>query len=499
MVASHSSLSRSEVVQAVTDLLGSDQVDTDEQRLRLGSVDRFRKYTAVHGIFDGPQPAAIVYPTSTGQVADLLAFAHHELVAVVPRSGGTSTEGGLETVVEDCLVIDGSRMDRILEVDTENMMVSVQCGTPLQTLEDTVRARGFTTGHSPQSKPIAQMGGLVSTRSTGQFSTLYGAIEDLVVGLEAVFPGGRVARVKSVPRRAAGPDIRHVVIGNEGALAYVTEVTLKLFPWVPGGTRYVGLLTHDFGDAVRVLREVVTAGYRPSVARAYSPEDARQHFPDHPTDQNLVVLTAEGPPPLVEATSQAIEVAAARVQHTRVPEERVRRWFEGLNWGPEKIEAEKVAMLASAHLGYTTEVSVDWSRTAELYDAVMTRIRTTFPRAGDLDLLGAHSSHSYQTGTNLYFVYDYAVACEPREEIVLYHKPLNAIVVEEALRVGGSMVHHHGVGKYRTPWVAQEHGSAWWLLTGLKRTFDPHSIMNPGTLFPLGDDGLPLGLEPPLR
>ncbi len=498
MVVSRSSLSRSDVVEAVTELLGPGQVDTDEQRLRLGSVDRFRKYTAVHGIFDGPQPAAIVYPTSTGQVASLLAFAHHELVAVVPRSGGTSTEGGLETVVEDSLVIDGSRMDQILEIDTENMMVSAQCGTPLQTLEDTLRARGFTTGHSPQSKPIAQIGGLVSTRSIGQFSTLYGAIEDLVIGLEAVFPGGRVARVKSVPRRAAGPDVRHVVIGNEGALAYVTEVTLKLFPWRPGGARYVGLLTPDFGDAIRVLREVVTAGYRPSVARSYSPQDARQHFPDHPMDQNLVVLTAEGPAPLVEATSRAIEVAAARVQHTRVPEERVRRWFEGLNWGPEKIEAEKVAMLASAHLGYTTEVSVDWSRTAELYDAVMTRIRTTFPRAGDLDLLGAHSSHSYQTGTNLYFVYDYAVACEPREEIELYHKPLNAIVVEEALRVGGSMVHHHGVGKYRTPWVAQEHGSAWWLLTGLKRTFDPHSIMNPGTLFPLGDDGLPLGLEPPL-
>ncbi len=308
-------------------------MDTDEQRLRLGSVDRFRKYTAVHGIFDGPQPVAIVYPTSTGQVAELLAFAHRELVAVVPRSGGTSTEGGLETVVEDSLVIDGSRMDLILEIDAENMMVTVQCGTPLQALEDTVRPRGFTTGHSPQSKPIAQMGGLVSTRSIGQFSTLYGAIEDLVVGLEAVFPGGRVARVKSVPRRAAGPDVRHVVIGNEGALAYVTEVTLKLFPWHPGGTRYVGLLTPDFGDAIGVLREVVTAGYRPSVARCYSPEDARQHFSDHPMDQNLVILTAEGPASLVEATSRAIEVAAARVEHTRVPEERDPALVRGIELG----------------------------------------------------------------------------------------------------------------------------------------------------------------------
>ena len=340
MVASRSALDRSEIVAAVTSLLGPDQVDTDAERLAAGSVDRFRKYTAVHGIYDGPQPAAIVYPSSTGEVAAVLELAARERIAVVPRTGGTSTEGGLETVVEDALVVDGSRMDRILHVNAEDMMVTAQCGVPLQVLEDTVRAQGLTTGHSPQSKPIAQLGGLVATRSIGQFSTLYGGIEDLVTGLEAVFPGGRVTRIKSVPRRAAGPDIRHVVIGNEGALAYVTEVTLKLFRWQPDTMRYFGLQVADFGAAVGVLREVVTAGYRPSVARVYSPEDARQHFGDHPLDQNLVVLTAEGPAPLVEATAAAIEAAAGGLPHTRVPEQRIRDWFEALNWGPDKIEAE---------------------------------------------------------------------------------------------------------------------------------------------------------------
>lgn len=492
MVASRSTLSRADVVAAVTDLLGPEQVDTDEARLRAASVDRFRKYTAVHDIYDGPFPAAIAYPTSTEQVARLLDLAARERVAVVPRTGGTSTEGGLETVVADSLVIDGSRMDAVVRIDEENMMVTAQCGVPLQRLEDQLRERGLTTGHSPQSKPIAQMGGLVATRSIGQFSTLYGAIEDMVVGLEAVLPGGEVVRVKNVPRRAAGPDIRHVLIGNEGTLAFITEVTVKLFRFYPDTTRYHGFLVPDFADGVRVLREVMTAGYRPSVARLYSPEDARQHFSDHPMDQNLVVLSAEGPAALVAATSQAIEEAAAGVEHTPVPEARIREWFEHLNWGEDKIEAEKKQMLATRHLGYTTEVSVDWSRTAELYDAVMTRIRTTFPRAADLTLLGAHSSHSYQTGTNLYFVYDYEIRCEPREEIEEYHVPLNAIIVEEALKVGGSMVHHHGVGKYRTPWVQEEHGSAYRLLAGLKREFDPHGIMNPGSVYPLDAEGRPV-------
>ncbi|WP_432476945.1 FAD-binding oxidoreductase [Nocardioides sp. GXQ0305] len=488
MVRSRSALTRAEIVQTVTDLLGPDAVDTDEARLRAGSVDRFRKYTAVHGIYDGPVPAAIVYPGSTEQVAQLLEMAQRERIAVVPRTGGTSTEGGLETVVEDSLVVDGSRMDAIVDVDTTDMQATVQCGVRLEVLEDVLRARGLTTGHSPQSKPLAQYGGLVATRSIGQLSTLYGGIEDMVVGLEAVLPGGRVVRVRNVPRRAAGPDVRHVLIGNEGALAYVTEVTVKVFRHHPD-VRWFGFRVPDFAAGVGLLREVVTTGYRPSVARLYSPEDARQHFPDHPLGQNLVVLSAEGPPPLVEATADAIVAMAAGVEHTPVPESEIRDWFEGLNWGADKIEAEKQAMRSTAHLGYTTEVSVDWSRTAELYEATMSRIQTTFDRAGDLTLLGAHSSHSYQTGTNLYFVYDYDIRCEPREEIDLYHRPLNAIIVEEALRVGGSMVHHHGVGKYRTPWIHAEHGSGYALLAGLKRAFDPDNVMNPGSVFPVDAHG----------
>lgn len=489
MVASRSTMSRAEVVAAVTALLGAAQVDTDESHLRASSVDRFRKYTAVHGIYDGPFPAVVAYPRSTQEVAALLDLAERERIAVVPRTGGTSTEGGLETVVADSIVIDGSRMDSILAIDAENMMVTAQCGVPLQVLEDRLRAQGLTTGHSPQSKPIAQLGGLVATRSIGQFSTLYGAIEDMVVGLEAVLPGGRVVRIKNVPRRAAGPDIRHVLIGNEGALAFITEVTVKVFRWYGDQARYHGFLVPDFEEGVGLLRDVVTAGYRPAVARLYSPEDARQHFPDHPMDHNLVVMSVEGPAGIVAATSAAIDKAAASVVHTPVEEDRIRTWFENLNWGADKIEAEKEHMLRTAQLGYTTEVSVDWSRTTELYEAVMTRIRKTFKRADDLTMLGAHSSHSYQTGTNLYFVYDYRIRCEPRDEIDEYHVPLNAIIVEEALRVGGSMVHHHGIGKYRTPWVQEEHGSAYHLLSGLKRAFDPHNIMNPGSVFPIDEDG----------
>lgn len=487
MVASRSTLTRATIVEELTRLLAPADVVTDEAALREASVDRFKKYSAVHGIFDGPIPAAIARPRTTGQVADVLRFAEEHLVNVVARTGGTATEGGLETVVEDTIVLDGSAMDAILDINPVDMMATAQCGVPLQTLEDTLRARGLTTGHSPQSTPIAQLGGLVATRSIGQLSTLYGGIEDMVVGLEAVFPGGVVTRIKNVPRRAAGPDIRHVVIGNEGSLCFITEVTVKVFPYRPENNRCFGFLFDGFADAVDALRELVTDGYRPSVCRAYSVEDARQHFAHFAGDKNVVVLVAEGPKLLADATAAAITALFEDRDATSVDPRLIEQWFDGLNWGPDKIAAEKTAMLQKAHLGYTTEVSVAWSRVGDLFDAVITRIRTEFPRAADLTMLGAHSSHSYQTGTNLYFVYDYRIGCSPHEEIDEYHLPLNAIIVEEALRHGGSMVHHHGVGKYRTPWIKQEHGSAYYLLEGLKKAFDPAGIMNAGTIYPLLD------------
>jgi FAD/FMN-containing dehydrogenase len=489
MAPSRSPLNRQSIVKAVTELLGPGAVETGEEQLQAASVDRFKKYTAVHGIYDGPIPAAIVYPESTAEVVAVLRFADENLVNVVARTGQTATEGGLETVVEDSLVVDGSRMNAIMSIDPVDMMATAQCGVGLQELEDTLRAQGLTTGHSPQSKPLAQMGGLVATRSTGQFSTLYGGIEDLVVGLEAVFPGGKVIRIKNVPRRAAGPDIRHVVIGSEGALCFITEVTVKLFGYQPENNHYFGFLVDDFANGIAAVRELITAGYWPSVCRVYSPEDARQHFADFYQGKNVVVLVAEGPKGIADATAEAIEELFSERSHERIDVGLIRHWLENLNWGQDKIDAEKAAMLDNARLGYTTEVSVGWSRAGELFDAVMGRIRGEFPRAGDLTMLGAHSSHSYQTGTNLYFVYDYTINCSPREEIEVYHKPLNAIIVEEALRLGGSMVHHHGIGKYRTPWVRQEHGSAYYVLSALKHAFDPNGVMNAGTIIPLGPGG----------
>ena len=477
-------LSREAIVEGLEQILGAEHVVTDEQELRERSIDNFRKLESIFGVFTLPPPAAVARVGSTADAAAVLAFANEHGINIVPRTGGTATEGGLETHVPDSIVLDGGRMNEVITIDPVDMQATAQCGVPLQVLEDRVRELGLTTGHSPQSKPVAHMGGLVATRSIGQFSTLYGGIEDMVVGLEAVFPGGDIVRIKNVPRRAAGPDIRHVAIGNEGALCFITEVTVKLFPYLPENNQFLGWTLKSMKTGFEVLREVMVSGYKPSVARLYDPGDGSIHFSHFAAEDDCVLLfMAEGAAGIARATAEGIEEIVARHGDcTRVESSLIETWFNDLVWGPEKIEAETERIRTTRNVNRTTEISSGWSSINDIYEAAITRIRTEIP---DLTVLGGHSSHSYINGTNMYFNYFYdLVDCPPEEEVTKYYLPIIAIICDETLRHGGSIVHHHGIGKARAPWVREEYASSFRLLETLKDAFDPNGIMNRGTIIP---------------
>ncbi|GAB3792270.1 FAD-binding oxidoreductase [Virgibacillus kimchii] len=478
-------LSREQIIKDLRTILSEEQIITDEKVLKDNSVDRFRKYETIHGVYTQPIPAAVVKVKSAQEISNLITYMDENRINAVPKTGGSATEGGLETAVENSVVIDGSEMNEIINIDPYNMLATVQCGVPLEELENSLREQGLTTGHSPQSKPLAQMGGLVATRSIGQLSTLYGGIEDMVVGLEAVFPNGEITRIKNVPRRAAGPDIRHVIIGNEGALCYITEVTVKVFKYQPENNQFYGYLLDDMKTGFEILREVMVRGYKPSVARLYDIEDAADHF-DFSKGKCVLIFMAEGPEAIVQATGEAIEEIVAQYNHwEKVDSNKIQHWFENLNWDPAKVEEERKEIKETNNIGFTTEVSGTWSNIYEIYENCIQRIRKEIP---DITMLGGHSSHSYMNGTNMYFVYYYDVVnIKPDEEITKYHYPINKIIVEETLKAGGSMVHHHGVGKHRTPWIKDEYGSSYYILETLKKAFDPNGIMNKGTIYP-GDE-----------
>jgi len=233
-----------------------------------------------------------------------------------------------------------------------------------------------------------------------------------------------------------------------------------------------------------ILREVIVNGYKPSVARLYDPEDAEYHFSHFADGKCVLILMAEGPKPIADATGKAIEEVVAKYNECeRIDSQLIKAWFENLNWDISDVAEERVEIKETQNIGFTTEVSANWDSIYDIYEVCYRRVRNEIP---DITMMGGHSSHSYSNGTNMYFMYYYNIVdCKPEEEITKYHNPINKIIVEETLKHGGSMVHHHGVGKHRIHWIKEEYESSYYILETLKNAFDPNGIMNAGTIIPI--------------
>ncbi len=473
-------VSKEQIIDFLTGIVGGENIITEQEVLVESSLDRFRRYEKYHGKQSDFMPSCVCKVHSAKEVSEILKYANENLIPIIPRTGESATEGGLEVVVENTIVLDGSEMNDIIEINEENMLATVACGVPLEVLENKLREKGYTTGHSPQSKPLAQFGGLVATRSIGQFSTLYGGIEDMVVGLEAVFPNGEICKIKNVPRRAAGPDIRHIIIGNEGAVCFITEVTVKIFKYYQENNQFMGFLLDDIRLGFSILREVMVEGYKPSVARLYDEEDGDYHFSHFADGRCVLLFVAEGNEHIAKATANGIrEILSKYSELEEVDPKLIENWFNHLNWDPQSLIEERKETLETNNICHTTEVSGNWDVICDIFEAGKKRIKENFP---DVTLMGGHSSHSYLNGTNMYFVYFYNVECPVEDELETYHLAIKKILVEETHKRGGSMCHHHGVGKHRSYWIKDEYESSYYMLEHLIESFDPNNIMNPGTI-----------------
>ena len=211
-------------------------VSTDAEMLRGRAIDSWALtlLRRVRGD-DLPAPAAVVFPACTEEVATVLAWASETATAVIPRGGGSGVCGGAQADAGS-VVLDLSRLDQVNDVDPVSRTVTVQAGVRGDQLEEALAGSGLTVGHYPQSIAASTVGGWIAASSAGQASTGFGAIEDVLLGLTAVLPQGEILRCRPVPRSAAGPDLRRLLVGSEGTFAVVTEATLACRTRPPAGT-----------------------------------------------------------------------------------------------------------------------------------------------------------------------------------------------------------------------------------------------------------------------
>ncbi len=472
---------REQILRDLKKLFSEDQVVTAEEALKEYDSDN-RNFAKANGVFSAPLPLCILNAHSKDDVVKALQYCNDNRVAVIPRTGASSYEGLLTAVSENTVVLDASAMNKILNMDFENMCVTCECGVPLDALEKLLQAKGFTTGHSPQSLPVAQMGGLVATRSIGQFSTYYGGIEDMLCGLEAVMPDGRVLRIRNVPRRSAGPDLRHLFMGSEGGLGFITEVTVKIFTYYPNDFWKGGYILPSMDLGIDTIRKIMVNGYRPSVVRLYDKADYDHNFGSVALKdgQAYMFFVAEGPPAIAKATGDAIDAFAKEAGAEYIGVKGVEHWLIHRNDHCNRFHNPEVRkQYRETPIFYaTTEISASYTDIRTIYTNVMKNVPE---KLDNLVMLGGHVSHAYQTGVNIYFVY--RVKVSHPENYVREHQAIIDAICEEVLATDtGGCVHHHGMGKQRVKFAPREHGSSYFLMEEIKKMMDPNGIMNPGVL-----------------
>lgn len=453
--------------------LGADRVVIEAELLEQLGRDTW-PLRLVQAVLGRPptRPLAGVRPRSTAEVALALRVLARAGVGVVPRGGGSGVVGGAEAP-SDAVVIDLGALDRIFELDEENLYVRVGAGVVLERLEAWLAERGYTTGHQPQSIAYAHVGGLVATRSSGQFSTKYGNIEDLVAGLEVVLPDGEVVRMSAIPRRAVGPDLRALWIGSEGTLGVITEVTLKIVP-LPAERELRAFALPSFAAGLEAMREFMRVGWRPALVRLHDAFEARRSFAKFvAADEAILLLSSEGP-----ATFASTEMAAL---------ERIASAHAGRALGPTPVEAWLVRRndvghyekaIAAGLIVDTIEVAAGWAAIARIHAAVCEQVPAA---VGALRSISGHASHGYPHGTNLYFTFVAERAADADAAEVVYRRVWET-VMRITLAEGGTISHHHGIGRLRVPWVAADLGSAHRVLVAVKQAIDPGGVMNPGVL-----------------
>jgi len=364
-------------------------------------------------------------------------------------------------------------MNRILDVEERDLLVRVQAGTLGTALEKELNERGFSCGHYPQSIGLSTVGGWVATRSAGQFSTRYGSIEEIVAALEVVLPDGTVVRTKPVPRAATGPDLRQIFLGSEGTLGIVTEATLRILP-TPASRALAAFRFPTMASGLEAIRKVVQAGWRPPVLRLYDEAEASRHFSEWAEPgAALLLLVSEGPATLTEAEMAACATICRGEGGSPLGAAPVEHWLEHRNEVPPLEPFFERGIVVD-----TIEVAAGWGSILAIYEGVRARLQAV----PGLLVASAHSSHSYPTGTNLYFTFAAQTENLERAED-LYHRCWNA-AMEATLAAGGTISHHHGIGRVRRPWMTREHGTGVAVLRALKAALDPLGIMNPGVLLP---------------
>jgi alkyldihydroxyacetonephosphate synthase len=472
-------------------IVGADGVHADdESRLRHARG----RSTPDLLVLRGPEPIAapdlVLAPDSHDQVMTVLERCTDRRVAVVPFGGGTSVVGGVEAdagAYNGVVALDLARLNALEQLDEESRLATLGPGLRGPEAERLLADRGYTIGHFPQSFEYATLGGFAATRSSGQASAGYGRFDEQVMAIRVATPSGTL-ELGRAPRSAAGPDLRQLILGSEGAFGVITSLTVAVRP-APATRVYDGWRFATFADGVLALRALAQDGPRPTVLRLSDEAETALSLArpgqisgaDAASSGCLAIVGFEGDVDTVAGRRSRTAELLARAGAEPVP-------GAGDSWSEGRYRAPYLrdALLDAGALVETVETACFWSSLHELRAAVSTALRAALmnERPPTPPLILCHVSHVYAAGASLYFT----VAAAQSENPIEQWRRAKAAAADAIVAAGATITHHHGVGRDHVPWYEREIGDLGVAaLRSVKQTLDPAGILNPGVL--LSDTG----------
>jgi len=492
---------------ALVAVLGADAVRDDRlERVTHAAGKGYVDLVRMRAGEPAGAPDAVVLPDTHARLGALLELCASRGLAVVPFGGGTSVVGGVEPLTGGpaaVIALDMGRMAQISELDRESRIVTVGAGIRGPRLERELAKEGLTLGHWPQSYEYVTLGGCAATRSAGQASSGYGAIAKMVLGLRMATPVGDIA-LAPMPASAAGPGMRDLIVGSEGTLGVIDEVSLRVRR-APAQRRYEGVMFESFAAGVQALRAMAQEHAMPEVARLSDAAETRMSMAlaggggakgrlgraylgargrgdrskiGQRTQRCIAILGFEGEEDELKGRRARTIGLARRNGGVALGGSPGRTWLAGRFQAPYLRDD----LLSHGVMVETLETATRWSNLQRLHEAVGGAIEHALAAEGTPGLVMCHVSHLYETGASLY--YTFIARQRPGREIEQWRAVKRA--AGEAIVVGGGTItHHHAVGRDHAPWLEPEIGERGVAALGaLKRELDPAGIMNPGKLFP---------------
>jgi alkyldihydroxyacetonephosphate synthase len=493
-----------ELLTELTDAVGIDNVHSDDldrivhtygkslrdlMRLRAGEIPRI--------------PDVVVYPGDESEVQLIVDRVVAANAVLIPFGGGSNISGSLEAPSDETrtvVSVDLGRLNRVLEIDTDSGLATIQAGTLGPDIERQLSEQGWTLGHFPDSFTHSTLGGWVATRSSGMQSDKYGDIADITRGLRVVMPG-KVLVVRPLPHTSTGPSVREMILGSEGRLGVITEVTVQVHR-IPEKRLILGYLFPSWDAGLAAMQEISTSDAHPSITRVSDARETSFSFATRKKSTGIPIssLVSKGLMKVLERKGWDLdqvclsfigyEGGAPHVRRQKAIVKDIVGKHGGIvvGKGPGELYDQKKFdtpyirdyLLDRGAAADVSETAAPWSKLKPLYDNTMAAANKAFAQLGVTGWIMCHLSHSYHSGACLYFTFAFRHdGVDPLGQYDLVKSGIQQAFVDSE----GTLSHHHAVGIEHAAWLEQDISAPGvHMIDGLLAAMDPGQNLNPGKI-----------------